>query len=588
MPIDNHAQLSLLAHLRHELRTPMNAIIGYSEMLLEELEAEGDQELIEGIEKIQTNGTQLLSLINTILSPAKLEASQFDLDITILSETIRVELQMPLSAVIGYCEQLLEKVTVELVPDLEKIYTAAEHLQKEIDDIVNLSEQQVDFADPKEVITPDLPLEKNVNSATAQEVQTCVHSLNRDGDGKQAAKDGNILVVDDNETNRDLLSRQIEGQGYAVATAANGQQALQMIETGRYDLILLDIMMPEMNGYQVLKWLYDSPWRHIPAIMISALDEIDSVVKCIEMGAEDYLPKPFNPVLLRARIGACLEKKRLRDQEALYLVQLAQANQEITSLNERLKAENLRLSAELDVTRKLQQMILPREKELSQIDGLEISGFMEPADEVGGDYYDVLQQDGRVKIGIGDVTGHGLESGVLTIMVQTAVRTLMENNETDPKKFLDVLNRTIYKNVQRMSSEKNLTLSLVDYQDGKLSLSGQHEEIIVVRSDGKMERIDTIDLGFPIGLEEAIVDFVAQTQTHLNSGDVVVLYTDGITEAESFSGLHYGLERLCEVVRQNRQRSANEIRQVVIDDLRQHIGEQKVYDDITLLVLKQK
>jgi sigma-B regulation protein RsbU (phosphoserine phosphatase) len=292
--------------------------------------------------------------------------------------------------------------------------------------------------------------------------------------------------------------------------------------------------------------------------------------------------------LLKARIGACLEKKRLRDREMLYLAQLAQANQEIMTLNERLQAENLRLSAELEVTRRLQQMMLPKEKELSQINGIEIAGFMEPADEVGGDYYDVIQHDGRVKIGIGDVTGHGLESGVLTIMVQTAIRTLIENNETDSKKFLEVLNRTIYKNVQRMNSEKNMTLSLVDYEEGKVSLSGQHEEAIIVRSDGNIERIDTIDLGFPLGLEENIADFVTQTQIHLNSGDVMILYTDGITEAENELTEQFGLEKLCEVVRQNRQQSASEIRKIAIDTLRQHIGTQKIYDDITLIILKQK
>ncbi|MGL4881278.1 MAG: PP2C family protein-serine/threonine phosphatase, partial [Waterburya sp.] len=282
------------------------------------------------------------------------------------------------------------------------------------------------------------------------------------------------------------------------------------------------------------------------------------------------------------------EQKRLRDQESSYLEQLAKANEKISKLNHCLQAENLRLSTELEITQRLQMMLLPKEKELSQIEGLEIAGFMEPADEVGGDYYDVLQHHGRITIGIGDVTGHGLESGVLMLMVQTAVRTLMENNETDPKKFFEVLNRTIYKNVQRMDSDKNLSLCLVDYHEGVLSLSGQHEEIVIVRSGGEIERLDTIDLGFPIGLEETIQDFIFQVQVDLHSGDIVILYTDGITEAENNLGVHYGVEQLCTVVQQNWQQSAHEIRQAVIQDLRSHIGVEKVYDDITLVVLKQK
>jgi serine phosphatase RsbU (regulator of sigma subunit) len=200
----------------------------------------------------------------------------------------------------------------------------------------------------------------------------------------------------------------------------------------------------------------------------------------------------------------------------------------------------------------------------------------------------VLQDKGLIKIGIGDVTGHGLESGVLMIMVQTAVRTLLANNETDPVKFLNVLNRVIYDNVQRMNSDKNLSLALLDYQEGVLCLSGQHEEMIVVRSGGQVERIDTIDLGFPIGLEADIADFVAQIKVALNVGDVVVLYTDGITEAENLSGVRYGIERLCAIASNNWYQSAEEIKQAVIDDVRRHIGEQRVYDDITLLIIKQK
>jgi DNA-binding response OmpR family regulator len=131
---------------------------------------------------------------------------------------------------------------------------------------------------------------------------------------------GTILVVDDNDINREVLARRLERQGHTVALAASGREALDLVRAGKFDLVLLDVMMPEMNGYQVLQYMKaDQALRDIPVIMISALDEIDSVVLCIEMGAEDYLPKPFNPVLLKARIDASLEKKRLRDQEIEYL-----------------------------------------------------------------------------------------------------------------------------------------------------------------------------------------------------------------------------------------------------------------------------
>jgi adenylate cyclase len=136
-----------------------------------------------------------------------------------------------------------------------------------------------------------------------------------------------VLVVDDVEMNRDMLCSLLAADGHKTAVAENGRLALNAIKSNSYDLILLDVMMPEMNGYQVLEQLKsDSSLRDIPVIVLSALDEIGSVVRCIELGAEDYLPKPFDPVLLRARIGACLEKKHLRDQEVRLRNELAEWN----------------------------------------------------------------------------------------------------------------------------------------------------------------------------------------------------------------------------------------------------------------------
>ena len=267
---------------------------------------------------------------------------------------------------------------------------------------------------------------------------------------------------------------------------------------------------------------------------------------------------------------------------------LAEANAEITALNTRLQAENLRLGAELEVTRKLQQMLLPTPEELQQIDGLDIACYMAPAAEVGGDYYDVLQHNGQIKIGIGDVTGHGLESGVVMLMTQAIVRALLTNGETDPVRFLDTVNRALYGNVQRMGTDKNLTLALLDYAAGEVRLSGQHEEMLVVRQDGSIERVKTIDLGFPLGLVDEIADYIQYRTVVLQPGDGVVLYTDGITEAENVAREQYGLERLCAVVCQHWGQAADTIKEAVVADVQRHIGGHLVYDDLTLVVVKQQ
>ena len=270
--------------------------------------------------------------------------------------------------------------------------------------------------------------------------------------------------------------------------------------------------------------------------------------------------------------------------------QVEEAYAEIQMLNEQLHQENLRMGAELDVARRLQQMVLPVPEELDKIPGVDIVGYMQPANEVGGDYYDVLHDhDNRLCIGIGDVTGHGLESGVLMLMTQTAIRTLIDRGESDPVVFLNTINRVLYHNIQRMSAERSLTLAIVNYQHGQLRLIGQHEEMLVVRHDGRVERVDTTELGFPIGMVHDIGAWIAEATVALDQGDGIVLYTDGITEAQNAENQLYGLERLCAVISANwRDASAEAVKNAVVDDMRQFVGNAQVYDDVTLVVLKQQ
>ena len=136
------------------------------------------------------------------------------------------------------------------------------------------------------------------------------------------AESGKILVVDDNRINRQTLLRNLEAEGHSVVLAEEGQQALELLGGQPFDVVLLDIIMPGMDGYETLERIKADPeLRDIPVIVISAVEELDSAVRCIEMGAEDYLPKPFNPVLLRARLNASLQKKKLRDLEKAFLKQ---------------------------------------------------------------------------------------------------------------------------------------------------------------------------------------------------------------------------------------------------------------------------
>jgi len=289
------------AQLRHDLRTPFNQIIGYSEMLIEDAEASDNEFVSNNIGQVLKDAQQLLALIDEILDPHAQRPSQ---------ERLNRDLLFPLSHLLSHVERLShtskQRGQDEISADIDRILEAVRRLDEivssgAVNRAINTTRQV-----PEPIVTVRDPTGTQLRRGVTPHTDT-----------------GKILVVDDNESNRNMLSRRLMRQGHTVKLAENGLQALEMLRAEDFDLVLLDVMMPEMDGYQVLEHLHaDDKLRGLPVIMISALDQLDTVVKSIELGAEDYLPKPFNPVVLRARIGACLEKKRLRDREQAYIRKL--------------------------------------------------------------------------------------------------------------------------------------------------------------------------------------------------------------------------------------------------------------------------
>ncbi|MCC7451357.1 MAG: response regulator [Anaerolineae bacterium] len=280
-----------LSQIGHDMRTSINHIIGYSELLLEDAAHLPHDGYSAGLQQIHDAGKLLLGMTNEIIAAIKLGNLQLDLtrhdlfaslgQVTDLSATLMAQAQ--------------DEGQTSLAADLQKIHSAAMRLLRLINNGLIPSMSIVDGA------------------ATAPQPTT-----------SSTAITGTLLVVDDNKTNREMLGYALKLEGHTVVMAENGRQALEMIQTAPFDLVLLDIMMPGIDGYQVLQMLKAEPdYRHIPVIVISAVEETEGAIRCIGLGAEDYLPKPFDLVLLRARINASLEKKRLRDQEIHYLQQVA-------------------------------------------------------------------------------------------------------------------------------------------------------------------------------------------------------------------------------------------------------------------------
>ncbi|AZN98269.1 HAMP domain-containing protein [Mesorhizobium sp. M9A.F.Ca.ET.002.03.1.2] len=418
-----------------------------------------------------------------------------------------------------------------------------------------------------------------------------------------------------------MLDQQGESVPYIVVLKMLNPTNLWSSGPVKLEAMSLGIVVPEREIYASLFAAQDSISRatnrillyQIAAIAFSLLIVFAAVVgisKRITAGlsalagaakqlqAKDYSVRVSIPT--RDEVGeAGAAFNRMAEQISFHTENLEQlvddrtrelegANKEISALNDKLRDENVRLGAELAVAKHIQMMVLPKAGELEALPQVEIAAYMRPADEVGGDYYDVLQNGPHLKIGIGDVTGHGLESGVLMLMVQSVARALQEAGEGDPREFLDRLNRAIYKNIERTNTNKHLSLAFLDFRDERVTLSGQHEEVLVVRGDGDVERIDTVDLGLPVGLEKDIKPFIATRDIPFARGDVIVLHTDGVTEAENSEGKLFGLDRLSKSASEHHGGSAEEIKTGIIEDLMAHIGTQKIHDDITLVIMRHR
>ena len=308
-------QRAHLAYIRQELLAPARAIVGYAEIIRDEGRRLRLEEVASDLDRILTAAQSLIELVERLLDGDRRSDQQTGEAGGDVQERLRHDLRTPLNAVKGYAELLLEDASENgdaLRDDLGKLLTEAAQLLANLDAMVNFSGRD---APPAEDIAAPA-------GAMIADLLRTVRPLGRDSSEPRGG--GRILVVDDNASNRDLLLRRLAREGHAAIEAASGRAALEALTTEEVDLVLLDLIMPDMNGLEVLGRLKADPrLREIPVIMISGLQDTDSVIRCIEAGAEDYLPKPFDPVLLRARIGASLERKRWHDRERHYLVRLA-------------------------------------------------------------------------------------------------------------------------------------------------------------------------------------------------------------------------------------------------------------------------
>lgn len=384
-----------------------------------------------------------------------------------------------------------------------------------------------------------------------------------------AAPPAQILVVDDNEMNRDVLSRRLEKQGHAVRQAENGKIALEMLGAGSFDLVLLDVMMPVMDGKEVLAKLKADPaLSHIPVVMISASEELETVVRCIELGADDYLPKPFNPTVLKARVGACLEKKRLRDAERKW----AQS-----------------LERELEIGREIQSGFFP--ESLPRPKGYEIAARFQPARQCAGDFYDAFGlARGKVGLVIADVCDKGVGAALFMALFRSLIRAGAGRSAVGGAESEEILrtaivatNDYIAETHSRANMFATVFFAILDPDSGRLDyINGGHEAPAVLRGGVIAARL--APNGPAVGLLPGMDFTVASLE--LQPGDTLLAFTDGVTDAKGPDGF-FGEERLLAFVSRPFP-SASALLEGIEAELARHVGAGERYDDVTLLALRRE
>ena len=316
----SRTQQALAAFVGQEFRSPVAAIIGYLDFLLADVRASTLKDAVADLQRMRLAATHLDDMVNRLVDRSDADHRETVEERLALHSRLRHDLRTPLNAIKGYGELLIEEAHDgehdAVLSDLERVLDLTNRLLGQFDrllELAGISEDRGEQADE----------ESRMAAEIVSRVLATVRPIEADDAAERPLISSRLLVVDDTGADRELLSRRLQRDGHQVATADTGETALELLAEGGFDLVLLDLMLPGMSGFEVLSQLKSDPHtRSIPVIMISALDEIDSTVRCIEAGAEDYLSKPFNPVLLRARVGACLERKRLHDRERAITSQL--------------------------------------------------------------------------------------------------------------------------------------------------------------------------------------------------------------------------------------------------------------------------
>lgn len=375
---------------------------------------------------------------------------------------------------------------------------------------------------------------------------------------KDNNKKYNILCIDDSKLNRAFIVKVLTPLNMTVSEAENGLVGLEMLSKNEYDLILLDIVMPEMDGFGLLKEIQKKEKKEfIPIILMTGLDDLNSKIKGLNIGADDYLLKPLNEQELIARVFSLLRLKK--------------ANSELYQKNQLIKRE-------LEAAKKIQQYIIPENFDF--IEYPKVSGVYLPIEDIGGDFFDCYKLDNnRSAFLIADVTGHGIPAA-LTMTMSKMLFSIYADKYTNTSDLMKMINKQLRGTLLDMQYITSFYL-IFDNSSNTLSYSNAgHTRPLFFRSSKK--HVAALDsFGWFIGISDDTE--YEEKRITVSSGDRLILYTDGITEAKNADGEQFGEIRLARYIRDNNDLHGRKFCEGLLDSLKKFIGDVKVDDDIAFL-----
>lgn len=554
-----------LEKLRHELRTFLNHIIGYADILKTDAVEYGRGIYLGGLESISKKADKVRRLINFFLDA---ESDYLDLA---TSEDMKKAFFVPLMEIMTDTRRLIIQFKREdphFVHDGEQILSVANQmLQLVEEEIIDI--QLEEYYEKEESGETSVP---TVTSERGNEVldipSFSEFDYEEEFEGEKAKNPGEILLIDDSSASRILIGRHLNALGHRIHEAGSGSEGLELLQNFRPDLIILDVLMPDMTGYQVLRELKHNPnTLDIPVIMLSPLQNSESIAQCIKMGAEDYLPKDYEPTILKARIDASIEKNRLQRER----------EENISAL----LASQTALAKELQEAAKYITNQLPQEMEGKISSRL----YFKPSAQLGGDFFNHFWLDAdNLCIFLLDASGHGIRSALLAISVShlLGTRSLPGTSFFHPSSVLTNLNRH-FQIEDENSSFFTIWYGVFNRQDQTLryACAGAPPAVLLQQHVEQPHMLSSEDL-----LIGALEDTVyTEYEYKISDGDRLFLFSDGIFEVMRSTGKMLGIEEFIDLIKLTPGSIRDDIGQIMMQIEALSAGD-VFEDDISLLEIQ--